>query len=830
MYKKIKRTIGFVKKNKYIFLLIVMAIATHLLWFDFTSLLFHGDWRKWPAENIQRFLSGGYGTYVDDIGFGSQNIQIYFNFVYLLWGIIGHYMVATRLTLFIPIAILSVLSPYLLVKELTKNEQISFVCALLFAFSTTLIGTQLNHLFISFVFVLSPLILLFFIRLIKNFSVKNVLLFSLVYSLGCFYEVRIMYIVSLVLLVYFLMFFKYRSFLKNIFKFGLLIFLILSLNSFWILPTVFSDKSAILNISSRGLFGNQFFDLFHSFANYDVYWTRGEYISFIKQPISILAWMVPVFVFSLIFVFRKISEKDDKKHIIFFSLLALLGIFLTKQSAEPFSGIYSFLYNHFPGFSLFREASKFFIIVLLGYLGLFAYALKYLVIQRRRVHSHYKTLILAFFSIIFLLNAIPLMTGKIGWVFVRKTEPNEYKVFNDFIKNQEGFFRTAWVPVDSQWAYYNWDKPKISLGSSLSSDYKSLYNKSIIQGKYAEFILDPFQKDYGKYLAAISSVKYFVVPLDEDKEQQKSLSYYGSSREEYVKKLEDIRFLREIKVEGLSDLKVYENPDYKPYIFALDKVYNISYLGDINKKSAFVRENMGRDLNYFLSSNSKSKDLSPLTAVMDLFEDPRSIQIDGNKSTIEKTFDTERKSLTFYNPAQKQRALYYKSQGTELEIYAKNIGNLKLNGELLDSDDQKEVLAAVSVSDDFKYVLDANSRLHPLDANQSERFIGIFSSNDEIRILKVGYSNTISNYSFEDGLWQEKVQDCQRYDNNPEIDMKLSEEEKSDGKHSLQLEATRHTACTSKDVPVQGGSDYLLSFDYQSPNGKEASYYISFDD
>lgn len=60
--------------------------------------------------------------------------------------------------------------------------------------------------------------------------------------------------------------------------------------------------------------------------------------------------------------------------------------------------------------------------------------------------------------------------------------------------------------------------------------------------------------------------------------------------------------------------------------------------------------------------------------------------------------------------------------------------------------------------------------------------------------------------------------------------MSLNTTEITDGAQSLQLEATRHIACVSKTVAVKGGEHYLLSFDYQSPNAKYASYYVGFND
>jgi len=60
--------------------------------------------------------------------------------------------------------------------------------------------------------------------------------------------------------------------------------------------------------------------------------------------------------------------------------------------------------------------------------------------------------------------------------------------------------------------------------------------------------------------------------------------------------------------------------------------------------------------------------------------------------------------------------------------------------------------------------------------------------------------------------------------------MSLNTQDKSDGKQSLQLEATRHIACTAINIPVKAGASYLFSFDYQSPNAPTASYYLGFND
>jgi len=92
------------------------------------------------------------------------------------------------------------------------------------------------------------------------------------------------------------------------------------------------------------------------------------------------------------------------------------------------------------------------------------------------------------------------------------------------------------------------------------------------------------------------------------------------------------------------------------------------------------------------------------------------------------------------------------------------------------------------------------------------------------------YQNQIENPSFEDGSWQKEVGDCNHKDDNGLMAMSIDSNEKTDGNQSLRLEATRHYACVSTQIPVNSGSTYTFSFDYQSPNSKQANYFIGYND
>ncbi len=93
------------------------------------------------------------------------------------------------------------------------------------------------------------------------------------------------------------------------------------------------------------------------------------------------------------------------------------------------------------------------------------------------------------------------------------------------------------------------------------------------------------------------------------------------------------------------------------------------------------------------------------------------------------------------------------------------------------------------------------------------------------------YKNGIQNPSLEQGLWRQKVGDCNAYDDQADIAMELDSKRHTQGGQSLQLEAKKHIACTGPQaIVVQPGQHYLLHFDYASKGGRFAGYYVGFDD
>ncbi len=393
------------KIDVYPFVLSVLTILSHREWFNINSILFYHDWQYRTNLAVSQIINFGYATWLGYTDLGYPNIQMGAFLPTYIWGLIGNYDIGVKLTYLLPIAFLSVLAPYYLLKNITKDKKLSFLGALLYGFSTYILMRSVSHLPIAFVYSLTPIIILIFIKLLDNFSVKNILTFVFIYSLGCFYEIRIMYIVSIILFFYFFVFFDKKKFWKCKFRYLLLAGLIVFINLFWLLPVIISDKQSFLAVMDRGLWGNQYFSMLYSLAFFDFEWTGGYGGYSIKlHPIEIYNWLIPAL--SIFSLWQIKNEKNyNKKYIIFFALILLIGLLLTKQSAEPLSNLYLWLYSNFPGFSLFREASKFYLLLGIGYLGLFVFGIKYLfsLINKKQI----KIIVFVALSLILLFNIKP---------------------------------------------------------------------------------------------------------------------------------------------------------------------------------------------------------------------------------------------------------------------------------------------------------------------------------------------------------------------------------------------------------------------------------------
>lgn len=560
------------KKNLFFILLLSsIAILSHWIWFNFSSILTYGDWYYWPNEAVKE-LYYSWGTWLGNLSFGSVNVQLPFNLFMLTWSLIGNlggsYDTAVKLTFLIPISILSFISPYILSKKIAQDNFISFVAALFYATTTYGIANQLP---IQFVYSLVPLLIYFFISALEKNKLVNWLIFVLIYWVGVCYEIRMMYLVSVVLTIYFLFFgfSKLKNYYKNIL---LSLFFVVGLNIFWFLPIALGGLSnSITTITSRGLFATELLDLPHALTLFNWLWTGGyPDKTFTQQPIIWYFWLIPFIAFSVFISSKNLFHTKEKKLIIFFSIISLLGIFLTKESARPLAHLYYWLYVHLPGFGLFREASKFYLIISVGYLGLISFsllAMKKVFNKKNAIIFYFTALILILIS---LINLKPLTTGEIGGLFVARQMPRDYLlVKNNILSKRQEYFRTLWIPRAPRWGFIEDNHPRVSMVDVAYTTWGNLDKNKISSTKYtgAELMVLLLKNSYAKNLISLSSIKYIIIPVEDIANDDDFFIYYGKSRKYYIRQLDKIDYLHKVDI-GTKEIVIYENYNYRPHVYA----------------------------------------------------------------------------------------------------------------------------------------------------------------------------------------------------------------------------------------------------------------------
>lgn len=405
---------------------------------------------------------------------------------------------------------------------------------------------------------------------------------GLALSLQVLFDPRIAYITMIAVVMYMVLNIK-RNIL-NTFSLILYTFIIpglvtVLLHIFWILPLLFFSQTlyerfpdsytnvGIVKFLSFSAF-SQSMSLLHSnwpeniFGK--VYFMRSEFIL-----ISILAFS------SLLFLGNSTIKQFNNKAILFFALLGLLGSFLAKGANHPFGEIYLWLFENIPGFEMFRDPTKFYLLVSLAYSVLIPFSIysiyrwlnsKFQPSPRLRpaskIQKYLHVILLVFFIVYWTILIHPALIGQLRGTFKKHEAPKEYIDLKDFLYKQPEFFRTLWVPRQHRFTFFSNSHPSVESGP--------LFNAT----SAAESIRELKKAGAQEYLSELS-IKYIIVPYDSLEEFFLTDRKYDSSIPEKISKsLEDIVWLK--KIDGLGNIAIFQISSPKDHL-RLEKSGKISY-------------------------------------------------------------------------------------------------------------------------------------------------------------------------------------------------------------------------------------------------------------
>lgn len=274
-------------------------------------------------------------------------------------------------------------------------------------------------------------------------NIRGRIIAGLVISALGFLDVRFIFVLFLLGLIRFFygLFLNpkdFRIWIWNWVKLGATTAIVfLGLNFYWLYPLIITPSTS--NIFARFTQTSflSFSSLGHSLLLLSPHW--------FKNIFGNISPLLSEFIFIPFFVFLSAILRAKNYWVGFWLLTALISIFLTKGSNPPLGNIYPWLFQHIPGFSLFRDSTKFFFLTALSYSILLGISIDE-IIKRFKKYSGFKLIVVLSFTSLILFIIRPVWLGKMTGVISSSLPSIELSKVNKIIDEDSQFSRVLWIP------------------------------------------------------------------------------------------------------------------------------------------------------------------------------------------------------------------------------------------------------------------------------------------------------------------------------------------------------------------------------------------------
>jgi len=601
-------------RDKIYLITFILIAALIFLIFPFVfnyRLISGGDYTYLTLTYLQYIFHNSFSSWINTYNFGQNTTALLnyapYNFIIGISASIFNWngIIIERIFWWIPFFILAFISHFYFRRLLPINK-LGFLSVLIFLFNTyslmLLGGGQIAG--VGLAFVIAPIVLVHFIELInfaavdeKNLSIKYLfkrsLIASLFFSLQVVFDLRFAYITFLAIGLYAILKLVLTISKKNasrIFSFFFFVFLFPLgvtglIHAFWLLPTIIFHENPIVDLGAG--FNSVQAVKYFSFAKFEntlsllhPYWPENifGFVHFMKPEFLV----IPILAYSSLLIFnsnvksqmsnlhlksKNLSDSGNARMtntqqavtILFFCLLGFIGAFLAKGANDPFGGVYIWFFQHIPGFFMFRDPTKFYLLVALSYSVLLPYSLEEIServssIKYQVLKDYGKHIVVIVFVIFWLFTIRQAVTGQLTGTFKSQQIPQEYKQLNTFITSQPTYFRTLWLPTKQKFGIYTVDHPAIS-----ASDYFQISSPKNLVKKIANTDIEKLLQE--------SSFKYIIVPEYTDGTiYLKERKFDSRQYEFYISSLEKTKILKEVNSFGNN--KVFEIAHFKNHFWS----------------------------------------------------------------------------------------------------------------------------------------------------------------------------------------------------------------------------------------------------------------------
>src|SRR3990167_351062 len=363
-----------------------------------------------------------------------------------------------RLVIMIPFLLIGSLSMWKLGENLKLSNPARLISAIFYSANTyVLLLVDGGQFSIALAFAFFPLSFLAWEKA-KEGGIKEKIWAGVTTAILGFFDFRFIYLLAVILAIKFfyeILFFNFKGFKKWIMAWvntvtavGIIVF---GLNVYWLLPLVMSPISpetykffTQTSFESLGSLG-------HALLLLSPHWQENIFGKI--TPLRLEFIVIPAFALLATIL------KPKNKTVLFWFFVLILSIFLSKGATEPFGKVYPWFFNHLPGFSLFRDSSKFLTLTALSYALLWGIVTDGLLNKLKRTEIRILLLSLLVFYLLFLIR--PVWTGQMTGTFSNPRFQEEFTHLKDLLQSDKLSSRVFWIPSLPPLGYFDSQHPAV---------------------------------------------------------------------------------------------------------------------------------------------------------------------------------------------------------------------------------------------------------------------------------------------------------------------------------------------------------------------------------
>ncbi|MBI2085873.1 hypothetical protein HYT74_00870 [Candidatus Daviesbacteria bacterium] len=488
----------------------------------------------WRETNV----ADGLGEYTG-VTLWSQPLHSFFGalyqlnlpFSFLTKLLAGSIFLLAFVSIFKLLGYLKIKSPY---------KEVSSIFYILNTFFLLLLdGGQLT---LALAYAVFPLSVCFFLQQNRLFFAVSVLAISI-------FDLRIVYLLFMVCFIYvlfriFLTGFKKEVFLilkETSFSAILVVAVVFGFHAYWILPALFVKIPELPQTYERvsQIDFLSFSSLLHSLTLSQPHWYKNIFGKISEVGFEFL--LIPTVAFAALALVRKNTR------IAFWSLIAVLGIFLSKGANPPFSQVYSFLFANIPGFSVFRDPAKFYFLICISYSVLIGFSLQAM--------GKLAKIIPFVFLLYIVWLARPVYLGQMSGLFSNPSFQQEYSQLANVLAGDENFSRVFWIPTVAPLGYLSPNHPQVE-ASGLSKKRPFAVGTAGTYETYNFLREAPFMGEIFD-VAGIGYIAYPYIDRQKEVEDFDKEKYYYT----FLNQLSGLPWVSKLKYSGIPLLKVKSHQD-----------------------------------------------------------------------------------------------------------------------------------------------------------------------------------------------------------------------------------------------------------------------------